>query len=181
MVAFPVGSRIGDGLERLNSWNRPMSCIRSSAFASWSSPTSAIQESAAQPWCNAEGDPAAMDRMRLIFFVAADPAAHGTPVASAYRFARAAAATGLEAEVRLAGDAVLVADPVYVATLGDSETLREHVDRAPTSHVDVSVCPRSTAARGIRDDQLAAIGARPRPLSEILVEVAEGRSVLVHL
>jgi sulfur relay (sulfurtransferase) complex TusBCD TusD component (DsrE family) len=122
-----------------------------------------------------------MDRKRLIFFVTADPAAHAAPVASAYGFARAAAASGLEAEVRLAGDAVLVADPVYVATLGDSESLRAHVDGALGGHVDVSACPRSTAARGVRDDQLAAIGARPRPLSEILVEVAEGRSVLVHL
>lgn len=122
-----------------------------------------------------------MDRKRLIFFVTADPAAEASPVASAYRFAQTAAATGLEAEVRLAGDAVLVADPAYVATLNGSETLRDRVDAAISDHVDVSVCPRSTSARGIRDDQLAAIGARPRPLSEILVEVAEGRSVLVYL
>ena len=122
-----------------------------------------------------------MDRKRLIFFVTADPAAAASPVGAAYRFARDAAATGLEAEVRLAGDAVLVADPAYVATVDGSETLRERVDGAASDQVNVSVCPRSAAARGIRDDQLAAIRARPRPLSEILVEVAEGRSVLVHL
>ncbi len=122
-----------------------------------------------------------MERKKLIFFVSTDPGAEASPVSSAYRFAGAAAATGLEAEVRLAGDAVLVADPAYVATVRGSETLRERVDGAVTSGVNVSVCPRSTEARGIRDDQLAAIGARPRPLSEILVEVAEGRSVLVHL
>ncbi len=29
--------------------------------------------------------------------------------------------------------------------------------------------------------QLTGIGARPRPLTEILVEVAEGRSVLVYV
>lgn len=122
-----------------------------------------------------------MERKRLIFFVTTDPAAEASPVASAYRFALAAAATGLEAEVRLAGDAVLVADPAYVATVSGSETLRERVDSAAGDGVDVSVCPRSTNARGIRAEQLARIGARSRPLAEILVEVAEGRSVLVHL
>jgi hypothetical protein len=45
----------------------------------------------------------------------------------------------------------------------------------------VSVCPYSTEQRGINDEQLAAIGARPRLLADILVEVAEGRSVLVHV
>lgn len=122
-----------------------------------------------------------MDRKKLIFFVATDPAAEARPITSAYRFALAAAATGIDAEVRLAGDAVLVADPAYVATVGGSETLQGWVDGAVTGRVDVSVCPRSTGARGIGDEQLAAIGARTRPLSEILIEVAEGRSVLVHL
>ncbi|MGH9226894.1 MAG: DsrE family protein [Acidimicrobiales bacterium] len=122
-----------------------------------------------------------MARKRLIFFTAADPAAEASPVGTAYRFASAAAAADLEAEVRLAGDAVLVADPAYVATVEGSETLRERVDGAAANGVRVSVCPRSIEARGIREDQVAAIGARPRPLSEILVEVAEGRSVLVHL
>jgi sulfur relay (sulfurtransferase) complex TusBCD TusD component (DsrE family) len=114
---------------------------------------------------------------KLIFFVAADPTVEASPVGQAYHFAAAAAAAHLDAEVRLAGDAVLVADPAYVG----SEGLRERVDAAASSGVDVTVCPRSTAARGIRDDQLAAIGARPRPLSEILTEVAEGTSVLVHI
>ncbi len=122
-----------------------------------------------------------MSRKKLIFFVAADPAAEASSVVAAYRFANAAVAADLEAEVRLAGDAVLVADPAYVATVAGSETLRERVDDAVKQHVEVSVCPRSVGARGIRDEQVAAIGARPRPLSEILVEVAEGTSVLVHL
>ena len=122
-----------------------------------------------------------MDRKRLIFFVTADPAAEASPVGAAYRFASTAAATGLDAEVRLAGDAVLVADPAYVATVGGSETLRQRVDAAVVDGVDVSVCPNSTRARGIRDDQVEAIGAHPRPLTEILTEVAEGRSVLVYL
>lgn len=122
-----------------------------------------------------------MSRKKLIFLVAADPAAGAGLVAGAYHYASVAAGAGLEAEVRLAGDAVLVADPAYVATVPGSETLRERVDGAAARRVVVSACPRSADTRGIGDDQLAGIGARPRPLSEILVEVAEGRSVLVHL
>jgi sulfur relay (sulfurtransferase) complex TusBCD TusD component (DsrE family) len=122
-----------------------------------------------------------MGRKRLIFFVSADPADDPSSVAAAYHFASAAGQADLEAEVRLAGDAVLVADPAYLAGLHGSESLRQGVDRAPTERVAVSVCPRSADARGIRQDQLSGIGARPRPLSEILTEVAEGTSVLVHL
>jgi predicted peroxiredoxin len=122
-----------------------------------------------------------MPRKRLIFFVTADPAADPSPVAAAYHFASTAAAADLDAEVRLAGDAVLVADPAYVAGVGGAEALRERVDAAGDRHVDVTVCPRSVGARGIRQDQLTGIGARPRPLGEILVEVAEGTSVLVYV
>ena len=122
-----------------------------------------------------------MARKKLIFFVATDPALKSSPVISAYNFSSAAIAASLEAEVRLAGAAVLVADPAYVATVESSEILRDHLDQASSNGVEVSVCPRSVEGRGIRDEQLAAIGARPRPLAEILVEVAEGRSVLVHL
>lgn len=122
-----------------------------------------------------------MSRKRLIFFTAADPAAAPAPVTAAYRFASAAAGADLDAEVRLAGDAVLVADAAYLATVDGGDALRRHVDQAAVEGVTVSVCPRSVAARGIRDDQLAAIGARRRALPDILVEVAEGRAVLVHL
>jgi sulfur relay (sulfurtransferase) complex TusBCD TusD component (DsrE family) len=122
-----------------------------------------------------------MVRKRLIFFVTANPADNASPVAAAYHFASAAAGADLDTEVRLAGDAVLVADPAYVATVEGSELLRARVDRARTERVEVSVCPRSVDARGIRQDQLSSIGARTRPLNEILVEVAEGKSVLVHL
>ena len=122
-----------------------------------------------------------MPRKRLIFFVTADPGADPSPVAAAYHFANAAASADLDAEVRLAGDAVLVADPAYVASVDGAGSLRERVDAAADRHIDVTVCPRSVDARGIRKDQLAGIGARPRPLSEILVEVAEGTSVLVYV
>ena len=122
-----------------------------------------------------------MKRMKLIFFVGANPASDGGRLSAAYRFASAAAGAALDAEVRLAGDAVLAADPAFIATVAGAEDLRDRIDGAADLGLDVSVCPRSTERCGINDEQVAAIGARPRPLSDILVEVAEGRSVLVHV
>ncbi len=76
---------------------------------------------------------------------------------------------------------MLVADPAYVASVDGAESLRERVDASADRRVDVTVCPGSVDARAIRQDQLTGMGARPRPLSEILVEVAEGRSVLIYV
>jgi sulfur relay (sulfurtransferase) complex TusBCD TusD component (DsrE family) len=120
-------------------------------------------------------------RMKLIFFVGANPAENADRLTAAYRFASAAVGAQLDAEVRLAGDAVLAADPAFVATVVGADDLRQRIDRASGEGLDVSVCPVSTERRGINDEQVAAIGGRPRPLSDILVEVAEGRSVLVHV
>lgn len=122
-----------------------------------------------------------MSRMKLIFFVGSNPATAPDRLSAAYRFASAAAGAALDTEVRLAGDAVLAADPAFISTVAGADALRGRIDRAVIDGVDVSVCPRSTASRGINDDQITAIGAHPRPLSDILVEVAEGRSVLVHM
>ena len=122
-----------------------------------------------------------MKRMKLIFFVGADPARDASRLSAAYHFASAAVAAELDAEVRLAGDAVLAADPAYVATVNGAEDLRCRMDRALNHGLSVSVCPQSTDRCGINDEQVAGMGARPRPLSDILVEVAEGRSVLVHV
>ncbi|MBA2450667.1 MAG: hypothetical protein H0V51_21860 [Chloroflexi bacterium] len=52
-----------------------------------------------------------MSRRRLIFFTRADPVMDPGPAEMAYDFATVAARAGLEAEVRLAGDAVKVALP----------------------------------------------------------------------
>jgi len=49
-------------------------------------------------------------RRKLIFFTTADPRNDCGALFRAYHFAMAAATAGLEAEVRLAGDAVAVAD-----------------------------------------------------------------------
>ena len=122
-----------------------------------------------------------MKRMKLIFFVGANPASDAPALSAAYRFASAAAGANLAAEVRLAGDAVLAADPAFVATVAGSDDLRSRIDRASSEGLDVSVCPLSTERNGIDAEQVAAIGGRSRPLSDILVEVAEGRSVLVHV
>jgi sulfur relay (sulfurtransferase) complex TusBCD TusD component (DsrE family) len=122
-----------------------------------------------------------MDRKRLIFFVGANPATDAGRLSAAYSFASAAAGATLDAEVRLAGDAVLAADPAFLATVDGADALRQGIDRAATAGVQVSVCPRSTERNGINDEQVAALGARPRDLADILVEVAEGRSVLVHV
>ena len=122
-----------------------------------------------------------MDRRKLIFFVGANPATDSSRLSAAYHFASAAAGAALDAEVRLAGDAVLAADPAFIATVDGADALRQRIDRAPADGVDVSVCPRSTERCGINEEQVAAIGARPRALADILVEVAEGRSVLVHV
>ena len=52
-------------------------------------------------------------RKKLIFFASADPKIDPDPAWSAYHFAKTAANAGLDAEVRLAGDAVRLARPGY--------------------------------------------------------------------
>lgn len=65
-----------------------------------------------------------MSRKKLIFFTAADPRANPRPAWSAYHFADVAAKAGLEAEVRLAGDAVIVARPDGVEASPKGDDLR---------------------------------------------------------
>lgn len=61
---------------------------------------------------------------KLIFFAAADPRSNPRPAWSAYHFAEVAARAGLEAEVRLAGDAVRLAQPDGVEDSQTGEELR---------------------------------------------------------
>ncbi len=70
-----------------------------------------------------------MARLRLIFFASADPGVDPHPAWSAYHFAEVASRAGLEAEVRLAGDAVRVALPDAVAATARGEELRAKVRR----------------------------------------------------
>lgn len=71
-----------------------------------------------------------MARRKLIFFAAADPGENARPVWSAYHFAAVAADAGLEAEVRLAGDAVRVAQPGAVISSGQGPDLELKVKAA---------------------------------------------------
>ena len=122
-----------------------------------------------------------MGRKKLIFLVAEDPAINPALLVAAYDWARAVAVAEVATEVRLAGHAVLVADPAYIATLTQCRELRERIDGTATGGIEVSVCPESVDAHGIHEDQLLAIGARSRPLSDILIEVADGRSMLIRI
>ncbi|MPZ64413.1 MAG: hypothetical protein GEU83_02405 [Pseudonocardiaceae bacterium] len=73
--------------------------------------------------------------MRLIFFASADPATDPKPVWSAYHFANVASQAGLDAEVRLAGDAVRVAmDETEL-----SEDLRAKIKRGAAAPFLVSL------------------------------------------
>ena len=63
-------------------------------------------------------------RRRLIFFTTADPREDPGPAGQASHFAAVAARSGLEAEVRLAGDAVRLARPDGVARTPAGDALR---------------------------------------------------------
>ena len=65
-----------------------------------------------------------MTRRRLIFFTTRDPRVDPGPAGQAYHFAAVAARAGLEAEVRLAGDAVRLARPDGVADSPAGQALR---------------------------------------------------------
>ena len=75
-----------------------------------------------------------MSRRKLIFFASADTRTNPKPSWSAYHFATVAAGAGLEAEVRLAGDAVRLAQPDGIAESEQGDQLRlkvkESVDAA---------------------------------------------------
>lgn len=65
-----------------------------------------------------------MARKKLIFFASADPRSDPKPSWSAYHFAAIASGAGLEAEVRLAGDAVRLAQPGGIADTPQGDRLR---------------------------------------------------------
>ncbi len=62
---------------------------------------------------------------RLIFFTSADPGKDPDAAWRAYHFAGVAAQAELEAEVRLAGDAVRVAQPERIQASHTGEDLRK--------------------------------------------------------
>ena len=72
-------------------------------------------------------------RRRLVFFTSADPRDNPRPAWSAYHFAAVAAGAGLDAEVRLAGDAVRVAQPDGIADTPLGEEVRRKVRQGATA------------------------------------------------
>jgi len=68
-----------------------------------------------------------MARRKLIFFSSADPRTNPRPPWSAYHFATVAAKAGLEAEVRLAGDSVRLAQPDGIAYNEHGDQLRQKI------------------------------------------------------
>lgn len=78
---------------------------------------------------NVTESPAMPARKKLIFFAASDPLDRPGPAWSAYHFAEVASKAGLEAEVRLAGDAVKVALPGMVEASSKGEELLQKVKR----------------------------------------------------
>ena len=78
-------------------------------------------------------------RKKLIFFAASDPLDRPGPAWSAYHFAEVATKAGLEAEVRLAGDAVKVALPGAVEGTSKGEELVRKVKEGAAAKFLVSL------------------------------------------
>jgi len=80
-----------------------------------------------------------MARKRLVLFTNSDPGIDPAPAANAYHFATVAAAAGLEAEVRLAGDAVKLALPNAIVATPKGDELREKVRQGVDADYRVSL------------------------------------------
>ena len=80
-----------------------------------------------------------MERRKLIFFTNTDPAIDPRPARDAYHFATVAARAGLEAEVRLAGDAVKLALPDAIAATPAGNELREKVALGASTGYTISL------------------------------------------
>ena len=74
-------------------------------------------------------------RRRLVFFTTADPREDPRPAGQAFHFATVAARTGLDAEVRLAGDAVRLARPDGVADTPAGRALHEKAREAAAPYL----------------------------------------------
>ena len=68
-----------------------------------------------------------MTRRKLIFFTTADPRRDVDALFRAYHFATVASSAGLEAEVRLAGEAVSVVDPDVIPDTEMGRDVRQRV------------------------------------------------------
>ena len=80
-----------------------------------------------------------MQRRKLVFFAGLDPAISTRPAFMAYHFALVAHRDGLEAEVRLAGDAVDILKDGGIPDLGSNKRLLRYMNEAVESGLFVSV------------------------------------------
>ena len=74
--------------------------------------------------------PSNPNRRKLIFFTTADPRNDPGALFRAYHFAGVAARSGLEAEVRLAGDAVTAADTSILPDTDLGRDVRSKIEEA---------------------------------------------------
>ena len=79
-----------------------------------------------------------MTRRKLIFFTTADPRTDVGALFRAYHFATVASSAGLEAEVRLAGEAVSVADLDVIPDTEMGRDVRQKVAAGSDSPFEVS-------------------------------------------
>ena len=79
-----------------------------------------------------------MTRRKLIFFTTADPRTDLGALFRAYHFATVASSAGLEAEVRLAGEAVSVADLDVIPDTEMGRDVRQRVAAGPDAPFLVS-------------------------------------------
>jgi hypothetical protein len=79
-----------------------------------------------------------VSRRRLIFFASTDPQASTKPLWTAYHFGMVAHGAGLDAEVRLAGDAVAALLPDGLPAGPDGERVAAKMSEALASGLFVS-------------------------------------------
>lgn len=103
---------------------------------------------------------------KLIFFAAADPRSNPGPAWSAHHFAEVAARAGLHAEVRLAGDAVRVAQPDGIEDSPTGDDLRRKAHGGLHAPFTVSLRPGCVDTREVSEGQIAGIRGVPRDLGE---------------
>jgi len=118
---------------------------------------------------------------KLIFFVTsgAENPSHAT---RAFRFAKTADTEGLPAEVRLAGEAVLLAHIKQFAALPSDSPLRQHMQAVmDTPEIKVTLCPVSAKRHGLSEEQVIHRRFEFKYLAKVLREVSEGTAEFIYI
>jgi sulfur relay (sulfurtransferase) complex TusBCD TusD component (DsrE family) len=117
---------------------------------------------------------------KLIFFVSIG-LEQPQYAARACRFAHTAHLEGLPAEVRLTGEAVLLATRDGYAAI-EYPNLKQHMqDVLDASEVLVSLCPVSAERLGVKTEHLVHPKLFFKPLGKVLREVSEGQAELIYI